>query len=98
MSECDPPAGAGFDWSATYDMLVVACVHAADAAALGLRARLARRSTGAQRAAAGHGSAEPEPGAALWEDVLTAWRAYKRWATQVVAVSERLAECAGPLT
>jgi len=95
---------AGFDWSATYDMLVVACVHAADLAALTLRARLARRVSDAQACPAGSGGGGGGggagsglgPGAALWEDVLCAWGAFRRWAARVVAASERLAECVPP--
>jgi len=109
-----PPTGArarrraaGFDWSATYDVLVVACVHAADLAALTLRARLARRASDAQACPAGSGGGGGGgggggagsglgPGAALWEDVLGAWAAFRRWAARVVAASERLAECVPP--
>lgn len=96
---------AGFDWSATYDTLVVACVHAADLSALALRARLAQRrpmgggqvASCAAAASAARASENPEhgdPGEALWRDVLDAWRAYRRWAAVVVAAAERLAECA----
>jgi len=88
-------------------VLVVACVHAADLAALTLRARLARRASDAQACPAGSGGGGGGgggggagsglgPGAALWEDVLGAWAAFRRWAARVVAASERLAECVPP--
>ncbi|KAK9831980.1 hypothetical protein WJX81_005608 [Elliptochloris bilobata] len=80
-----------FDWSATYDMLVVACVHAADMAALSLHARMAAAPHAA--AAIGRSDRALDAGASLWEGVLGAWRAYRRWAAVVLATSERLAEC-----
>lgn len=96
---------AGFDWSATYDTLVVACVHAADLSALALRARRAQRrplhtgqipacAAAATAACTSEDFAHEDPGQALWRDVLDAWRAYRRWAAVVVAAAERLAECA----